>query len=341
MSTTTHLHHQYLLKARPTGRVSRDNFELRTSPLRDPGPGEVLVRTRYLSLDPTNRIWMTDAKQYMPPVQLGEVMRGQGLGVVERSQHPGFQPGDLVSGLLGWQDYYVGAPEAGWLAALPKLPVPDTAWLCPLNLTGGYTAYFGLFDVGQPKPGETVVVSGAAGSVGSLVGQMAKIAGCRVVGIAGSDEGCRYVTQELGFDACINYKTENVDQALKRHCPGGVDLNFENVGGDILDTVLDHMKLFGRVVVCGLISQYNATQPVPGPTRFPLIVMQRLRVQGFVVTDYAARFGEATEKIAGWMQQGRLKWREVVVEGLENAPEHLNLLFQGQKVGKLVLKVSG
>lgn len=339
MSTPNRLHRQYFLKARPTGLASRDHFELRTSPLREPGLGEVLVRTRYLSMDPTNRIWMSDAKQYMPPVQPGEVMRGAGLGVVERSQHPGFQPGDLVSGLIGWQDYYVGPPEAGWLAALPKLPVPDTAWLCPLHLTGGFTAYFGLFDIGQPKPGETVLVSGAAGSVGMLVGQMAKIAGCRVVGIAGSDEGCRYVTQELGFDACINYKTENIDQALKRHCPEGVDINFENVGGEILDTVLDHMKLFGRVVLCGLISQYNAEKPVPGPVRFPLILMQRLRVQGFIVTDYAARFGEATDKIAGWMQQGRLKWRELVVEGLEHAPEHLNLLFQGQKVGKLLLKV--
>lgn len=331
---------QYIFLARPTGLADRSHFELREAPVREPEEGEVVVRTRYLSLDPTNRIWMSDQKQYMPPMSPGDVVRALGLGVVERSRHPGFKEGDRVVGILGWQDYNVAKPEALMLGGTPPLPVPDTAFLGPLSLTGGLTAYFGLFDIGQPKAGETLVVSGAAGSVGSLVGQMGKIAGCRVVGIAGSDDGCRYATGELGFDACINYRNEDLAKALSRECPQGVDIDFENVGGEILDTVMDHMNLFGRVVICGLIAQYNDETPRPGPVRFPLILMQRLRVQGFVCTDYIPQFGEALGKIAGWMQEGRLKWRERVVEGLENAPDALNMLFHGQKVGKVLLKVS-
>jgi NADPH-dependent curcumin reductase CurA len=340
MTTAALTNRQYILKTRPEGLPDRSQFELRESPVREPGDGEVLVRIRYLSIDPTNRIWMSEIKQYMPPVNTGEVMRAAGLGVVERSNHPGFQAGDVVTGLLGWQDYNVTRPEAIGLSVVPKLDVPLSAFLCPLHLTGGLTAYFGLFDIGQPKAGETLVVSAAAGSVGSLAGQMGKIAGCRVVGIAGSDAGCRYVTEELGFDACINYKTEDVARALDRACPKGIDVNFENVGGDILDVVLDKMNLFGRVSICGLISQYNDKEPRPGPTRFPLILMQRLRVQGFIVTDHQARFPEAIEKIYGWMKEGRIKWRENVIEGLENAPDALRKLFEPNKIGKLVLKVS-
>jgi NADPH-dependent curcumin reductase CurA len=331
---------QYFLTSRPTGLPDRSQFELRETPVREPGDGQVLVRTRYLSIDPTNRIWMSDMKQYMPPVNTGEVMRAAGLGVVERSNHPGFQAGDVVTGLLGWQDYNAARPEQIGLSVVPKLDVPLTAFLCPLHLTGGLTAYFGLFDIGQPKAGDTLVVSAAAGSVGSLVGQMGKVAGCRVVGIAGSDAGCRHVTEELGFDACINYKTEDVPVALARACPNGIDIDFENVGGDILDAVLDRMNLFGRVTICGLISQYNDKEPRPGPTRFPLILMQRLRVQGFIVSDYGARFPEALEKIYGWMKEGRIKWRENVVDGLENAPDALRKLFEPNKIGKLLLKVS-
>jgi NADPH-dependent curcumin reductase len=340
MTTPARMNRQYILTRRPKGLPDRSHFELRSIPVREPSDGEVLVRTRTLSIDPTNRIWMSDQKQYMPPVNTGEVMRAVGLGVVERSNHPGFQAGDVVTGFLGWQDYSVARPEQIALSVVPKLDVPLSAFLCPLHITGGLTAYFGLFEIGQPKPGDTLVVSGAAGSVGSLAGQMGKIAGCRVVGIAGSDAGCRYVTDELGFDASINYKTEDVSEALARACPKGVDVDFENVGGDILDAVLDKMNLFGRVSLCGLISQYNDEDPRPGPTRFPLILMQRLRVQGFIVTDYMARFPEAIEKIHGWMKEDRIKWREHVVEGLENAPDAVRMLFAPNKIGKLLLKVS-
>jgi NADPH-dependent curcumin reductase CurA len=338
MTTASLTNRQYIFKSRPEGLPDRSHFELRETPVREPSDGEILVRTRYLSIDPTNRIWMSDMKQYMPPASTGEAMRAVGLGVVERSNHPGFQVGDAVAGLLGWQDYNVTRPESIGLWVLPKLDVPLSAFLCPLHITGGFTAYFGLFDIGQPKPGETLVVSGAAGSVGSLVGQMGKIAGCRVVGIAGSDAGCRYVTEELGFDASINYRTEDVAEALARTCPKGVDVNFENVGGDILDLVLDKMNVFGRVTICGLISQYNDKTPRPGPTHFPLVLMQR--VQGFVVSDYVPRFPEAVGKIYGWLKEGRIKWREQVVEGLENAPDAVRMLFEPNKIGKLVLKVS-
>jgi NADPH-dependent curcumin reductase CurA len=338
--TTTQINRQYMLLSRPEGLPDRSHFELREAAVREPLDGEVLIRTRYLSVDPTNRLWMSSRKQYMPPVEPGQVMRALGLGNVERSNHADFRAGDLVSGLLGWQDYNVVRPNEIALSALPKLDVPLTAFLCPLHVAGGMTAYFGLFDVGQPKSGETLVVSCAAGSVGSLAGQMGKIAGCHVVGIAGSDEGCRYVTEELGFDACINYRTENVPKGLIRTCPRGVDINFENVGGDILDAVLDKMNLFGRVSLCGLISQYNDEALLPGPKHFPLILMQRLRVQGFIVLDYPARFAEAFEKIYGWMKAGRIKWREHIVEGLEQAPDAVRMLFGPNKIGKLLLKVS-
>ncbi|WP_438027700.1 NADP-dependent oxidoreductase [Sorangium sp. So ce233] len=340
MSTTTLSNRQYILKSRPEGLPDRSHFELREAPVREPGDGDVLVRTRYLSVDPTNRVWMSDMKQYMPPVFPGEVMRALGVGVVERSLHPDYRAGDLVSGLLGWQDYSVARPGDIALAPLPRLDAPLSAFLCPLHVSGGITAYVGLFDIAQPRAGETMVVSAAAGSVGSLAGQMGKIAGCRVVGIAGSDAGCRYVTEELGFDACINYRTEDVAEALGRACPDGIDIDFENVGGDILDTVLDKMNLNGRVTLCGLISTYNDKQPRPGPTRFPLILMQRLRVQGFVVLDHHARFAEAVEKIHGWMKAGKITWREHVVEGLENAPDALPMLFKPNKLGKLLVKVS-
>ena len=271
-------------------------------------------------------------------IPLGSVMRGITLGVVEDSRNPAFAPGDIVQGLGGWQEYYTGDVE-GW-SKLPRIPgVPLTAYFGAMGHIG-FTAYFGLMDIGQPKPGETLVVSAAAGAVGSLAGQMGKLAGCRVVGIAGSDEKCDWITRELGFDEAINYKKEKIGVGLQRTCPNGIDIDFENVGGEILDAVLAGVNLNARVVLCGLISQYNAKAPPPGPYNFPNILVRRARVQGFIVLDFASRFMEAAAKIVPWLLSGKLKYRLDMMEGLDNAPAALNKLFDGTNTGKLLVKVS-
>jgi NADPH-dependent curcumin reductase len=330
---------QWILKRRPVGEIRQGDLELVESPVPRPGEGELLIRNIYLSLDPTNRIWMSDMEQYMPPVEIGEVMRGGTLGVVEASNHPGFKPGDIaLPGLGNWQDYVVVPGAAA--QRIPTGPgLPLDAFMSVLGATG-FTAYFGLLDIGKPKPGETVVISAAAGAVGSTVGQIAKIKGCRAVGIAGSDEKCRWVTEDLGFDACINYRTENVNEALGRHCPDGIDIDFENVGGAILDDVLGHINLRARIVLCGLISAYNATGPVPGPYRFANILMKRARVEGFIIIDYLDRFAEAAIEMGGWLLEGRLKYRTDIVDGLENAVGALDRLFTGANTGKLLIRIS-
>lgn len=328
---------QWRLAARPVGDVKDSDFAWNEEPVRQIAEGEVAVRTQYLSLDPTNRIWMNAADSYLPMIPLGEVMRGGGIGVVTESKHAGFAAGDLVQGLLGWQDYFVGAPAA--ITKLPPLPgVPVTAWFGLLGHIG-LTAYFGLFDVGQAKAGETVVVSAAAGAVGSLVGQLAKLHGCRAVGLAGSDEKCAWL-KELGYDAAINYRTENVAAALKKHCPQGIDVYFDNVGGTILEAALSLLNLRGRVAVCGMISQYNAASPAPGPRNLANLIMKRARMEGFLVSDFYARAGEAVPKLVEWHQQGKLQYRLDIVDGLENAPRALRRLFDGSNMGKLVVKVS-
>ncbi|AFZ24947.1 putative NADP-dependent oxidoreductase [Cylindrospermum stagnale PCC 7417] len=336
------INRQWRLATRPVGAIKESDFEYREEPISSPEDGGVLVRNIYLSLDPTNRIWMTDSPQYMPPVELGEVMRGVAIGVVEESKNPNFQPGDLVSGLLGWQDYaLVSSQKLLPLTKLPQpIPAPLTAFLGPLSFIIGCTAYFGLLDIGQPKAGETVVVSAAAGAVGSLVGQIAKIKGCRVVGITGSDEKCRWLREELGFDAAINYQTADLVTALAQSCPDGIDVYFDNVGGPILDAVLTQVNLFARIPLCGLISTYNAQEPVPGPYNYSQILMKRLRVQGFIVTDYLAQSGVAFREIGQWLQEGKIKYTLEMVEGLENAPQAILKLFNGDKNGKLVVKVS-
>ena len=267
------INRQFRLASRPVGDIKESDFEYREEPIPSPQEGEVLVRTIYLSLDPTNRIWMSDMEQYMPPVEIGEVMRGLIIGVVEESKNPNFQQGDLVSGPLGWQDYAITEGNSGFsLTGLPDpLPYPLTAFMGPLGATG-CTAYFGLLDIGQPKEGETVVVSAAAGAVGSIVGQIAKIKGCRVVGITGSDEKCHWLVEELGFDAAINYKTADLESAIAQACPDGIDVYFDNVGGSILDAVLTKINLHARIPLCGLISTYNATEPVPGPYNYSQIL---------------------------------------------------------------------
>jgi NADPH-dependent curcumin reductase CurA len=270
-------------------------------------------------------------------VPLGDVMRGIGIGVVEESRHATWNVGDAVIGSLGWQRYYTGSGKA--LRKLPDLPIPMEAHFGLLGHIG-LTAYFGLVDIGQPKPGETLVVSAAAGAVGSLAGQMGKIKGCRVVGIAGSQEKCRWITESLGFDAAINYRTEDVADALRRHCPDGIDIYFENVGGKILEAVLDRMNNFGRIPACGMISGYAAASPQPGPSNLFQIVVKRIRMQGFIVMDLLHREPEAVPEILQWYASGRLRYRLHVFEGLESAPEALRALFEGSNHGKVLVQVS-
>lgn len=324
---------QWVLRRRPEGEVKPGDLELVESPVPVPGPGQILPRTLYLSLDPTNRIWMSDMDQYMPPVKLGEVMRGGTIGVVEQSNNPDFQKGDLVSGIAGWQEFAVA--DGGM-----KLPpgVSPTAAMSVLGLTG-MTAYFGLLDVGKPKAGETVVVSAAAGAVGSIAGQIAKLKGCRVVGLAGSDEKCRHVVKDFGFDACINYKKENIAAALKRECPNGIDVDFENVGGEILEAVMGQLNLHARIALCGMIATYNDTAPRPGPNLAPLL-MKRASIQGFIIIDYFHRMGEFLAEIGPWVAEGKIKHDVHIVKGLEHALSALDLLFTGGNTGKLLLQVS-
>ncbi|NWG44980.1 MAG: NADP-dependent oxidoreductase [Alphaproteobacteria bacterium] len=329
---------QWILRQRPKGAMAPGDLELVEAPLRAPHTGEVRVRTIYLSVDPTNRIWMSDAEQYLPPVEIGDVMRGITLGVVEESNDPVLKEGDLVTGLGGWASHFL-AP-AGLLARIPaEYDLPLTAYLSVLGGTG-VTAYFGLLDIGRPKAGETVVVSAAAGAVGSLVCQIAKLKGCRVIGITGSDEKCRWLTETLGIDAAINHRTEDLDARLGALCPDGIDVDFENVGGPVLEAVLGHLALKARIVLCGLISGYNAEAPEPGPVRLPMILMRRARMEGFIILDYAARFPEARKEMAAWIVDGHLHWRVDVMDGLENAPAALDRLFTGANQGKQLVRVS-
>jgi len=330
---------QWVLRKRPVGDIAPGDLELVEAPKPTPGDGDILIRTVYLSLDPTNRIWMSDIDQYMPPVDIGDVMRGGTLGVVEQSNNAAFAVGDIViPGLGGWQDYAVSNGD-GVTKIPPGLGIPLDAFMSVLGATG-MTAYFGLLEIGQPKPGETVVVSAAAGAVGSTVGQIAKLKGCRVVGLAGSDEKCAWVVDELGFDACINYKRENVLSALRRACPDGIDVDFENVGGDILDAVLTLINQNARIALCGLISTYNAEGDVPGPYMFRNILMKRARVEGFIILDFLDRFADAQAQMGQWLAEGKLTYRTDIVDGLETAPQALGRLFTGGNIGKLLVRVS-
>ncbi|UCF36214.1 MAG: NADP-dependent oxidoreductase [Acidobacteriota bacterium] len=329
---------QWRLKSRPTGLIETSNFEWGEEPIAALQPGQALIRNIYLSLDPTNRGWVNAQASYMEPVQIGEVMRGIALGVVEESQNPAFAKGELVQGMLGWQRYLVSDGQG--LSIVPRIPgVPLDAYLGVLGHIG-LSAYFGLLEIGKPQPGETLVVTGAAGAVGSLAGQIGKLKGCRVVGIAGSDEKCQWLTNDLGFDGSINYKTADVDQALGELCPNGIDVAFENVGGRIFDTVLGKINNGARIVLCGLISQYNATRPVPGPYNLPNILIRRAKIEGFIVLDYLDRAAPALQELGQWLAEGKLKYRVDIVPGLENAPVALTRLFDGSHKGKLMVQVS-
>jgi NADPH-dependent curcumin reductase CurA len=331
------INRQWRLKSRPVGLIKAENFELVSESLPEPGAGQFLIRNVYLSLDPAMRGWLIDRPSYVPPVQIGAVMRGLAVGIVEKSEHPKFAVGDKVQGMFGWQEYLLSTGEA--VTKLPESRLPLSANLGLFGLAG-LTAYAGLLEVGQPKSGETLLVSGAAGSVGSLVGQIGKIKGLRVVGIAGSDEKCAWLRGELGFDAAVNYKHADYKEQLKAACPNGVDVYFENVGGEILETALYLMNTFGRVVVCGMISMYNATAPVSGPSNFVLVVSKRLKIQGFIATDFAAKVKDMVTDFNQWHSSGQLKYRVDIVRGLEAAPTAINKLFDGSNNGKLMIQVS-
>jgi NADPH-dependent curcumin reductase CurA len=323
----------WTLASYPTGWVKEDNFKLVTSPTPQPAEGEVLVKNLWLSLDPYMRGRISTAKSYVKGVSLGEVMVGQTVGEVVESRHPRLKPGDKVLTQLGWQLYGVTRDAT----KVEEGRAPLSYYLGILGMPG-LTAYFGLKEIGQPKAGETVVVSAASGAVGSLVGQLAKIAGCRAVGIAGGPEKCDHVTRELGFDACVDYKTGKLSESLKAACPKGIDVYFENVGGEMLDTILAQMNLFSRIVVCGMISQYNVTEPY-GVRNLRYVLTSRIRMQGMIVFDWKDRYGEALGALAGHLAQGRLKYRESVVQGLENAPRGLIDLLQGKNFGKQLVKL--
>jgi NADPH-dependent curcumin reductase len=330
------LNKQVLLSSRPQGAVTEDNFKIVDVPIGQPGPGEVLVKNEWLSLDPYMRGRMSDAKSYAKSTEIGEVMVGQTVGEVVESGDAKFKAGDKVLTPLGWQLY--GIASAKELTKIDAKRAPASYYLGILGMPG-ITAWFGLLEIGQPKQGNTVVVSAASGAVGSVVGQLAKIKGCRIVGIAGGKTKCDYVVNDLGFDACVDYKAGNLLADLREQCPKGVDVDFENVGGVILDTVLRVMNLFSRVVVCGLIAEYSATEPY-GYKMLRSVLVNRIKMQGMIVFDWKDRYGEALTGLSGYLAEGKLKYRESIVEGIDNAPKGLIALLKGENFGKQLVKLA-
>ncbi len=335
----SNINRQWLLARRPIGMVKETDFSYHEAPVPEPQGGEFLVRNLFLAFEPAMRGWMIDRPSFVAPVQIGEVMRSACVGEVIESRHPDFQAGDFVHGWFGWQDY--AATAAGGEIPVTKIPpgVPLTMPLSVLGLTG-LTAYFGLLDIGRPQAGETVVVSGAAGATGSVVGQIASIKGCRVIGIAGGPDKCEWLTTQAGFDAAIDYKAENVLERLGELCPEGINIFFDNVGGDILDAALTLIAMNARVVLCGGISFYNAEELPAGPKNYFNLILKRARAEGFIVNDYVDRFEEAGQEIAGWIAAGKLKYQEDIQEGFSNAPKTFLRLFEGKNFGKQLLKIA-
>jgi NADPH-dependent curcumin reductase CurA len=330
----TEMNRQWLLRARPVGMVKESDFELRTAPIPAPAEGQLLIRSRWLAFEPAMRGWIEDRPNYIPPVPLGDVMRGVAVGEVIESRLEGYAPGDLVTGMTGWQEWALGD------GALRKLP-PGTDPRLALSVLGltGITAYFGLLELGRPRESDQVVISGAAGATGSVVGQIAKRKGCRVIGIAGGPEKCAWLTGEAHFDAAIDYKSEDVDARLSALCPDGIDLFFDNVGGPVLDEVLARIARGARIVLCGAISRYNAEEPPPGPRNYYRLVAQRGRMEGFVVLDYLPRAGEAIADLAAWVADGSIAWKADVQKGFENVPRTLLRLYSGANFGKQLLEL--
>jgi NADPH-dependent curcumin reductase CurA len=332
---------QWLLKERPRGAVEQQHFERAESPLPEPdlAAGQVLVKTLMLGFDPAMRGWLDDAPSYLPPVAIGEPMRASGVGQVITSQNPSLPVGTLVQGLLNWQDFSIADPASAIPpTALPTGTPPNLA----LSVFGGtsLTAYFGLLDVGQPQPGDTVLVSGAAGATGSVVAQIARLMGCRVIGIAGGQEKCQWLRNECKLDAVIDYKQEALPQRIAQLCPNGVNVFFDNVGGNTLEAGIGQMADFGRIVLCGAISGYNEAAPAPGPNNLMLLITRRIRMQGFIMIDYIDRVAEAIDALTGWVMNGEIVWREDIQEGFENIPATLQRLFDGRNVGKQLLKLA-
>ncbi len=324
-----------VLAERPSGMVDQSTVRLEEVDVPQPGDGEMLARVRYVSIDPTIRTWMDDAPGYLPPIQIDEVIRSGGVAEVLQSNSERFEPGQLLFGMTGWQDYVVGADG---YQTLPD-GVPPTLALSLLGITG-MTAYFGMTDVGRVQEGDVVVVSGAAGATGSTAGQIAKIKGAKkVIGIAGGPQKCAYAVDELGFDEMIDYKSENVAARLREAAPDGIDLYFDNVGGEILDACLARLALRGRIVLCGAISGYNDRGAAKGPANYANLIIKRGRMEGFLILDYFDRMPEAQQVVAGWLREGKIKSSEHIVEGLENAPDALNLLFTGGNTGKVIVQL--
>jgi NADPH-dependent curcumin reductase CurA len=329
---------QWILASRPKGLVTPEVLQLRDTPLPAVEEGQALARVKFLSIDPTMRVWMTDRPQYMPPVQLGEIMRALGVAEVVESRNPEFKRGDKVVGPTGLREFaLLTNKDSRAFHKIPTIPfLSDSHFLGTIG-HNGCTAYFGLLDIGKPQSGETLVVSAAAGATGSVAGQIGKIHGCRVVGIAGMDDKCKWIKEELGFDAAINYKHPDWKEQLAAATPKGVDVNFENVGGEVMQAVLHRMNLHGRVVLCGLISGYMKEDPALAS--FAQVLIKRLRVEGFIILDYAARFEEAAKQLGMWKMMGKIKDKQTIVKGFEKAPEAINMLFTGENIGKLVVEV--
>ena len=329
---------QWVLTSRPKGMPGRENFELRETPVPKIGEGQFLIRNLYLSCDPAQRAWMS-RDTYVPMIPLGDVMHSGAVGEVVATQHPGFSEGDLVQGMFGWQDYTTS--DGKGFIPVTKLPpgVPIPTCMSVFGLTG-LTAYFGMLDVGDPKAGETVLVSGAAGATGSIAAQIAKVKGARVVGIAGGAEKCAWLGQEVGLDAVIDYRSEPVRRRIAELCPRGLNVYFDNVGGEILDAALANLARGARVVLCGAISTYNDMEAAAGPRNYTNLIIQRAKMEGFLVTDFAARFPAAIGDLATWASEGKLRDRVDVAEGLENAPDAFRRLFTGENVGKQLIHIA-
>jgi NADPH-dependent curcumin reductase CurA len=327
--------HQFRLAARPTGMPDSSSWDHTEEPVPEPGDGQVAVEVEYISLDPAMRGWMNEGRSYVPPVGIGEVMRAIGVGRVIGTEHPDFAEGDHVTGLFGVQEYAV--LDGGGLTKLDPELAPLPVYLNALGMPG-MTAYFGLLDIGKPQPGDTVVVSGAAGAVGATAGQIARIKGASAVGLAGGPEKCRLLVEEFGFDAAVDYKADDFPRSLKDACPDGVDVYFDNVGGEVLDAVLARLARGARIVICGAVSQYNEKK-MKGPSNYMSLLVNRASMTGFVVFDYAERYSDAAREIGGWLKEGKLKSREDVVQGLDTFPDTLLKLYKGENTGKLILQV--